>query len=198
MHLLARDVRRRGWCSLNVGYRRLGRFGGNGGWPETFDDVRAAVELVADHPNRIDQDRIVLVGHSAGGQLALWAAKEVSVNIAGVVSMAGATDLRGAWNRGGAAVCELLERVPTDRRFELTSPLDRLPLGIRVACVHGTGDTTVLPAESIDYVEAAQAAGDEAVLLLVPGETHRDALRAQSAMWSVATEVINVWFGSSS
>jgi acetyl esterase/lipase len=198
MSFLARDARRRGWCSLNVGYRRLGRFGGDGGWPETFDDVRSAIELVAEHPDLIDQNRVALVGHSAGGHLALWAAREVSIPLVGVISMAGVTDLEAAWNRGGDAVRQLLNRVPADRRFELTSPLDRLPLGVRIACVHGADDQTVLPEESTDYANAATAVGDDAVALIIPGEAHRDALRARSVMWATSTGVIDAWFGSSS
>lgn len=194
---LVRDVRARGWCSLNVSYRRLGRFGGAGGWPETFDDVRAATEMLRDHPGVVDAERVVVVGHSAGAHLGLWSAKEVDVDILGVVSMAGLTDLEPSWNRSLPAVRELLAHVPAERRFALTSPRHRLPLGVRVVCVHGSDDTTVRPSMSTEFVDAATDTGDDATLAIVPGEDHRDALRPGSAMWSQAVTAIEEWFAAS-
>jgi acetyl esterase/lipase len=70
---LSVDLTRRGWAAWNVEYRRLGR-GQGGGWPQTFDDVARAIDLLADLGDpRLDLGRVAAVGHSAGGQLALWA-----------------------------------------------------------------------------------------------------------------------------
>ena len=71
MRALARDLRRRGWAVWNIEYRRIGA---GGGWPETFIDVGAAVDHVRALRAPLDQDRVSVLGHSAGGQLALWAA----------------------------------------------------------------------------------------------------------------------------
>jgi len=69
---VARNLRRHGWAVWNIEYRRLGD---GGGWPETFDDVGAAIDALADKADpRLDLDRITVIGHSAGGQLAIWAA----------------------------------------------------------------------------------------------------------------------------
>ena len=66
------DLARKGFAAWNVEYRRLGRDGG--GWPQTFDDVAAAVDHLAElRDHALDLDRVTLLGHSAGGQLALWA-----------------------------------------------------------------------------------------------------------------------------
>ena len=75
MRPLCGDLARRGFAALNVEYRRLGREGG--GWPQTFDDVAAAIDHLADLAMRdadLDLERVTMLGHSAGGQLALWAA----------------------------------------------------------------------------------------------------------------------------
>jgi len=78
MRPLCHDLVRRGYAAWNVEYRRLGKDGG--GWPMTFDDVAAAIDLLAElGDDRLDLDRVALVGHSAGGQLALWAAARPSL-----------------------------------------------------------------------------------------------------------------------
>ena len=71
MHGLARVMLDQGWAAYNIEYRRVGPFG-QGGWPETFEDVSDAIDALADLEG-IDRSRIVTCGHSAGGHLALWA-----------------------------------------------------------------------------------------------------------------------------
>ncbi|GGU32737.1 alpha/beta hydrolase family protein [Lentzea flava] len=81
------------WC---VEYRRVGEPGA--GWPGTFEDIAAAIDLVADLHPKLDTSRVAVVGHSAGGHLATWAAhrEHSAVRLAGVVSLAGALDLVAA------------------------------------------------------------------------------------------------------
>ena len=67
------DLARHGWAAWNVEYRRVGRSEG-GGWPATFADVAAAIDHLADLDAPLDLTRVAAMGHSAGGQLALWAA----------------------------------------------------------------------------------------------------------------------------
>ena len=196
--LIERDARRRGWSTLAVGYRRLGPRRpllarlrpGTGGWPATFDDVRSAIDLLAERADAVDLERVVLVGHSAGGHLALWAAAEVAVPLRGVVVMGAITDLAGALERGDETVTELTAGAPAGAVLASTSPRHRLPLGTPVACVHGTDDATVHPRHALDYVLAATEAGDDAVSELVPGGRHRDALRPGSPTWSAARDRI--------
>ncbi len=75
MNAVAGDLATRGFAVWNLGYRRVGAPGG--GWPGTFDDVVAGIDhlatLAADGV-AIDPERVIVVGHSAGGQLALWCA----------------------------------------------------------------------------------------------------------------------------
>ncbi|HEX5782130.1 MAG TPA: alpha/beta hydrolase, partial [Solirubrobacteraceae bacterium] len=77
---IARDLVARGWAVWNIEYRRLGA---DGGWPATFEDVTAAIRALP-----LEAERVVAVGHSAGGHLAVWAAAEGLVDAA--VSQAGA------------------------------------------------------------------------------------------------------------
>ena len=104
---LCHDLARRGWAAWNLEYRRLGDGrGGGGGWPQTFDDVAHGIDALADQPG-LDLSRVVLVGHSAGGQLALWAGRRPllptgavgaspRVRACAVVGLAPVTDLRRA------------------------------------------------------------------------------------------------------
>ena len=74
MEPLAADLVRRGYAAWNIEYRRVGQPGG--GWPGTLEDVAAAIDKLADLADDADLDltRVSVVGHSAGGHLALWAA----------------------------------------------------------------------------------------------------------------------------
>ncbi|HWT24585.1 MAG TPA: alpha/beta hydrolase, partial [Solirubrobacteraceae bacterium] len=75
---ICEDLAGRGWAAWNVEYRRLGRLSG-GGWPRTLEDAAAAVDHLADIPRvELDLDRVVAIGHSAGGQLAAWVAARLT------------------------------------------------------------------------------------------------------------------------
>src|SRR3954447_18667063 len=94
---LARDLARRGWAAWNVEYRRVGE-GSGGGYPATLEDVAAAIDFLQTLDAPLDLGRVVTVGQSAGGHLALWAAtrEAPAVPLAGAVSQAGVPDLRAA------------------------------------------------------------------------------------------------------
>jgi acetyl esterase/lipase len=190
-----------GWAACNVEYRRVGRLGGGGGWPETFVDVAAAVDALADQPG-LDLTRVVACGHSAGGHLALWLAARprldpgtpgsgIRVPLRGVVSLAGIGDLRAAadLDLGAGAVTQFLGGGPDAHpdRYRSASPIEFLPLGVPQVLVHGSADTVVPPSLSEDYIRRAQARGDtDAVYELVPGAGHRDMLQPRSEAWQAA------------
>jgi acetyl esterase/lipase len=99
---LADDLVRRGYAVWNVEYRRIGEPGG--GWPGTFQDVADAIDAVADLDPALDTDRVTVVGHSAGGHLAVWTAHRAAlpesapganprITPVGAVSLAGILDL---------------------------------------------------------------------------------------------------------
>ncbi len=196
MVFVARDLRMRGYRTATAGYRRLGRFGGGGGFPETFDDVKSALEVTVGAPG-VDREQLVVVGHSAGGHLALWLATERPALCRGAVSIAGLADLEPSWDRNVASVVALIEKAPAADRFEATSPLHRVPSGLPTACVHSTSDETVDHAVSRRFVDASTAAGDPADLTLVDDESHRAGLWPASATWQAAVERLEHIFASS-
>ena len=157
MRGLAGDLLRRGWAVWNIEYRRLGD---GGGWPATFEDVAAAIDHLDALDAPLDLARVSLLGHSAGGHLALWAAgrdrlpagapgaidREPRVGLQRVISLAGVCDLAGAYRDWhGGAVRALMGGSPEElpERYAVGDPLAHVPLEMPVLLVHGVLDETV-------------------------------------------------------
>ncbi len=187
MNGLAKAIIRRGWAAWNIEYRRVGMLGGGGGWPTTLSDVAAAIGALQDIP-KVDSTRVVVCGHSAGGQLALWSAARHrfpaiyptgpdDVAVVGVVSLAGVVDLVEADRRGlgGNAVSELLGGHCDERpdRYRCASPIELLPLGVRQILIHGLGDGVVPPELSRNYQGRATEMGDPVEFVPVANSDHR-------------------------
>jgi acetyl esterase/lipase len=191
---LAATLAAAGFAAWNIEYRRVGA---GGGWPATFDDVAAAVDLLAGQ-EWLDPDRVVAVGHSAGGHLAAWLAARPglpagspgagpAVRLRGAVSQAGVLDLVDAARNevGRGAVDDLLGGTPAEHpdRYGLASPAERLPVGVPVICVHGDADVNVPLRQSERYVAAARAAGDPAELVVLPGVDHFAVIDPATEAW---------------
>ena len=182
MDPLSADLAQRGWIAVNAEYRRVGADGG--GWPATFDDVRAAAEVAADLADEHHLP-LVVVGHSAGGQLALWVAGEVAVDA--VVALAPVADLEEASRRGLSdhAAHGLLGGSPADHpaRYAAASPVRRLPLSTPVLLVHGDADAHVPVALSDALADQLRAAGDEVAYLRPVGVDHFAPIDPGSPEW---------------
>lgn len=210
---LAVDLANHGYAVWNVEYRRVG---GGGGWTATFDDVAAAVDHLAGSGQqaangRLDLDRVVALGHSAGGHLAAWSAARPGlpagspgarprVALRGAVSQAGVLDLRDAvaGRVGGGAVPDLLGGSPQEvpDRYDLASPVQRLPIGVPVVCVHGTADGNVPIRQSERFAAAARAAGDPAELVTLDGVDHFAVIDPSTAAWGACRDAVARLMGS--
>jgi acetyl esterase/lipase len=194
---LARDLVARGYAVLNIEYRRVGELGG--GWPGTMQDVAAAIDHLAslvDGGMQLDLDRVVVAGHSAGGQLALWSGCRTKTHVEcrgpsrvlpfAVAGLASGTDLIGRRppEGGKSPVTEFIggtaEQYPD--RYAAISPLQLLPLGTRQFIVHGTADDALPIAKVRDYVDAARRAGDEIDYVEVEGAGHLECLDPHGRM----------------
>ena len=148
-----------GVMTWNVEYRRVGDPGG--GWPGSYEDVLGAVAFARALAG-VDPGRVVLVGHSAGGHLALLAAARTRLP---VVAVAPVSDLVGWQTEKSAAFLGGADPVSA-------SPAEALPLGVRQVLVHGTKDDVVPYRLSERYAAAAREAGDDARLVRLEGAGH--------------------------
>ena len=155
-----------GIATWNVEYRCVGVPGG--GWPAARDDVQLAVELA----QSLHHNDLVLVGHSAGGQLALWAGKDAGLP---VVALAPVSDVRDAVERRGAESAPDQFMAPED--FADGSPIELLPLGVPQIVIHGAEDDSVPYAMSERYVTAA---GGEAELVSLENAGHFEPIDPQA------------------
>jgi acetyl esterase/lipase len=191
-------------------YRRVGQDGG--GWPGTFDDTAAwsdrVVDLVTSELGRdaVDVGRVALVGHSAGGHLALWAAsrhrlpassawrRPTPLPVRGVVSLAGVCDLALAaeMDLSDGATRDLIGGLPSAYadRYALADPAALLPCGIPSVLVHGGDDPHVPIGLSRRYATEARAAGDRAKLVELPGTGHFEVIDPLSPAWPAVTAAL--------
>ena len=192
------ELARSGVAVWNIEYRRLGA---GGGWPQMSADVKTAYDAIsgiaADATEiEFDLTQVRLVGHSAGGHLAVWLAgeKDVFTRPERVVAQAAALDLASAAERGRRiSYIEDLFGVPFESDPDLyrsASPQHRLPIGVPVVCVTGSDDLQVPAKVSARYVKAARAAGDPVALRVVDGEGHDAFLSPGAESWRVSRELV--------
>ncbi|MHA7268409.1 alpha/beta hydrolase family protein [Arthrobacter sp. HLT1-20] len=192
---LAADLARHGVAAWNLEYRRMGN---GGGWPTTFWDIAAGIDALAivAAQHGLDLGSVVALGHSAGGQLGVWAAgrstfpagavgAQPAVAVTGVVSQSGLLNLGQAQALGlsNNAVTALL-----GPNVALADPLAAIPLPVPVLAVHAVHDADVPASQSESYVAAAVAAGADARLVRVPGG-HMDLIDVGSASYAVCREL---------
>ena len=186
-----REIARRcatelGVAAWNLEYPRVGMDGG--GWPGTGAAVRDGVSAALAEAGA-DRRPVALVGHSAGGQLALWAAAErPSVTL--TVSLAGVCDLRSAYAQrlGDGAVAELFGgREPTDAEYADASPIQRLPLGVRSLLIHGDNDDRVPMSQSIMF---AGTAGGDCTFVQLRRAGHFDVIDPHGPAWPALSDAL--------
>ena len=189
---LCAALTRAGFVTWNLEYRRVGNPGG--GWPGSFEDVTAGYQflkqLAARYP--IDVKRIVVLGHSAGGELALaLAAHHNSMHAA--VSLAGLVNLREVWNLhlSNNAVVEFLggppERVPDHYREASPTELD---IHCRQLLIHGTDDDIVPVTMSGEYVKLKRQKNEDASLLEIPKVGHFEIVDPESRVWEQVQKAV--------
>ncbi|WP_374944542.1 alpha/beta hydrolase family protein [Sphingomonas sp.] len=218
MNWAAADLRADGIAVWNIDYRGVDRPGG--GYPGTFADVAAAADRLAVEAKRFgfDTRRVVAVGHSAGGHLALWLAARRGLpltsplrtahplRIARVVSLGGLPDLADtAASPDNGCGTEVVAKLvgPTDdgaRRdpYADTSVPRLLPLGVPQDLVNGREDRIIPYRMALAYVNMAAASGDRAALHTVPATGHVELIAPDTAAWAETKWAIRASWGPTS
>lgn len=196
MDPLAVDLASRGFATWNVEYRRAGPTGG--GWPATFLDVAAATDALCDMAERapLYLERLVMLGHSAGGQLSLCVAASAALKVVPrlVVALASVFDMADAARRNlsRAAVPQFLGGSSSEMpdRYRAASPAGLLPIGVPQLLVHGSADGTVPVDMSETYAPLARAAGDQVELHIISGADHMQLVESRWSAWPMVAERI--------
>lgn len=187
-----------GVATWNIEYRRLGNPGG--GWPGTFRDVARAIDFIRTLAarNRLDLNRVIVIGHSSGGHLAMWLAARPKLSkaselyvadplhLAGVVDLDGPVDLKAVIPMqrqicGDPVITNLIGGTPEEQpqRYHDASPIELLPLGVPQAVFAGR----MLAADVGPYEAATKRAGDSLQSIVIPNGGHFIFVDPQSENW---------------
>jgi acetyl esterase/lipase len=208
MSWIADDLRRRGIAVWNIDYRGVDRPGG--GYPGTFQDAAAAADALRAHAagHRLDLTRIVAVGHSAGGHLALWLAGRPRLPagsplrtadplpIRSVVSLGGLPDLEEAAHSQNGCGNEVVVRLTGGVRagridpFTDTSVPRLAPLGMAQVLINGLQDRIIPTAYAEGYARPMRAAGDDVRVRMIDRTGHVELVAPETAAWAAAVEEI--------
>ena len=198
-----------GIATWNIEYRRVDNAGG--GWPGTFQDVALAVDhlrtLAKTYP--LDLKRVVIVGHSAGGHFASWAAARGRIPMGsalythdplktrGAVNLAGPVDLRSIFPRqkevcGDTPITKLFGGPPevVPDRYKIGSPIEMLPLKVEQVLITGAQDLAVPPQHGQEYEKAALRSGDKVKMIVVENAGHFEVIAPGTPAWSIVEDAI--------
>jgi acetyl esterase/lipase len=207
---IAEALRRRGIATWNLEYRRLGQAGA--GWPGTYVDIGRGVDQlrVIAAKNRLDVSRVVVLGHSAGGHLAMWVASRQKIPegssihstsplaVRGVIDLAGTPDMTAFFplqksNCGGRAVVEeMLGGTPAEvpQRYAAASAINMLPLGVMQTVVWGERDDIAPISLGENYVKAAKQRNENVSLLKFEGIGHFEIATPFPPSWPLVEKEI--------
>ncbi|MFN0110315.1 MAG: alpha/beta hydrolase family protein [Blastocatellia bacterium] len=192
-----------GFATWNIEYRRVGNPGG--GWPGTFEDAAKAADYLREIADKhsLDLNRVIAVGHSAGGHLALLLGARPQfkkdnplysanpLKLQGVVSLAGITDLRRTGTACDKEVIQFTGGEVKDKAtiYDQASPINLLPLGVKQKIVQGQADTIIPPAMAADYLAAVQKKKDSNVeLISVKDADHFSIVDPKSSAWTATLD----------
>ena len=199
---ISRALTDEGYAVWTPEYRRIGDAGG--GWPGTFEDISRSLKVLREFAPEygLRLDRVIAMGHSAGGHLALWLAARKNLSssstfynnhalpLHGVISLAGISDLLAyekVGNDCSASLPELLGGTSSElpERWAQVDPMQLSSFGTPAKFIHGDLDSVVPLAQSEGM---AKASGGE--LIVVKGGGHFDMVSPHADAWQVIRKAV--------
>lgn len=194
-----------GVATWNIEYRRMGNDGG--GWPGSYLDVGEGYDHLRELADEfdLDLDRVVVIGHSSGGNFSHWLAGRHNIPegttlhtpdplpVSGAVSLAGTLDLELRQQIGPPVILDLLDVESEEEaqpRYAQASPRHLLPLDIPQEVIIGSEDSDYLIEVSEAYVEAATKAGDDVNYTFLEGANHFDIVDPCGPAWPLIAEAV--------
>ena len=204
-HLCA-ALKQDGIATWSLEYRRVGNAGG--GFPGTLEDAAAGYDFLAQLAKSypLDLKRVVVAGHSSGGQLAFWLAGRHHLPETGalrkpaevlpmraVVGLAGAVDLRllidlAGWFKFAHDKGEVYaflggspQQVPD--RYRVANPGDLLPLNTAQVLLQGADDDQIPAQLPANWAERGRRIGENVSLEMITGADHFDVVDPESKAW---------------
>lgn len=205
---IAAELAKQGIAVWSIGYRRADESGG--GYPGTFQDVATAIDELRSQAARynLDTSRTAVIGHSAGGHLALWASvrdrlpaqsplRSTDAFVPGaVISLAGIADLK-SFGRFVPLLCGpgIIERLAPERAsndpYADISPAQLPPPPGRVVMVSGIVDRLVPPYVADDYARVLRRTHSRAVTLIdIAAAGHFDLVTPGTPAWKEVQSLI--------
>jgi pimeloyl-ACP methyl ester carboxylesterase len=210
MDEFARRITALGYATWNIEYRTIGS---GGEWPVIFQDINRAVDYARDLAQHypIDVSRVAIIGHSAGGHLALWAGSRQIINsnselftpnplpIKGILSLAGIADITSL--NGCGTLANNVIGIPINStsfaitdRVQVTSPLQMLPSKTKTILISGGADGVVPAAIGARYTTNAVALGDDSSHYILQGLNHFDLIDPNKTNWSLYQQALRDFF----
>lgn len=198
MRPMAAALTEAGIATWNIEYRRIDQPGG--GWPGTFLDVGAAADFLRSIAEReqLDLKRVIAIGHSAGGHLAMWLGARARIPassdlytknplpLSGIVNLDGPADLKAALPVekpicGSPVVTTMMGGSPDGRadRYRAASPIELLPFGGRQVFLAGA----MFGSQIEPYTAAATKAGESVQSKRYEKAGHFLFIDPQSEIW---------------
>ncbi|MDP3560454.1 MAG: alpha/beta hydrolase [Legionellaceae bacterium] len=212
---LADALRNIGVATWNIEYRRVDQPGG--GFPGTFLDVAQAADYLREIAPKyhLNLDKVVVVGHSAGGHLALWLSSRTALNaesplyaphplaLQAAISLGGVPDLKLARKPAeeGCRADVIGQLLGSDQpevleaRYAQTSPMEMLSAQVPQILFAGEEDKVVPEAFAMLYVQKAQAANKPVQLRKIAFSGHHEYIVPNSVVWPVLYKELNALLG---
>ena len=164
------------WVSIN--YRLSPQYK----YPSAVEDVEAAVRFVKANANkyRLDENKIALMGESAGGHLVAMAAVRANVKVRGVVDFYGPADLvsltehRKQISKNMQQFLGVTQMDDATRKLMMeASPVSYIAKKMPpFLFIHGDKDATVPLEQSQEFCDKMKAVKAKCEVFVVPGAPH--------------------------